>query len=199
MTRGALILASGSAARQQMLAQAGLQFDVVPADVDEDLIRERLTGSATHRDMAVALAEAKACAVAVKYPHATVIGADQILSFRNQVMSKPGSREGARKTLFALQGGTHQLFSAVTVASGDRVLWRTVSTATLAMRSLSTHDVESYLDEVGDRIFGCVGAYQIEGPGIRLFERIEGDHFTIMGMPLLPLLGALREIESMSA
>ncbi len=195
MTRGGLILASGSAARQQMLAHAGLRYDVVLADVDEDLVRERLTGSATHRDMAVALAEAKASAVAVTHPDATVIGADQILSFRNQVLSKPGSREGARKTLVALQGDTHLLFSAVAVAVGDRVIWRTVSTATLAMRSLSANDIESYLNEAGDRIFGCVGAYQIEGPGIRLFERIDGDHFTIMGMPLLPLLGALRDIE----
>jgi septum formation protein len=189
MKRMPIILASGSAARKQMLTQAGLHFEVVPADVDEDHIRE----------MAVALAEAKALAVAVKHPGATVIGADQILSFREQVWSKPGSRDGARKTLAALQGGTHQLFSAVALASGDRVAWRTVMTATLAMRSLSRHDVECYLDEVGDHIFGCVGAYQIEGPGIRLFERIEGDHFTIMGMPLLPLLGALRQIESVSA
>ena len=199
MTRRPIILASGSAARKQMLTLAGLHFEVVPADVDEDHIRERLVGSATHRDMAVALAEAKALAVAVKHPGATVIGADQILSFREQVWSKPGSRDGARKTLAALQGGTHQLFSAVALASGDRVAWRTVMTATLAMRSLSRHDVECYLDEVGDHIFGCVGAYQIEGPGIRLFERIDGDYFTIMGMPLLPLLGALRQIESVSA
>lgn len=187
-----LILASGSVARRQMLSNAGLVFDVVPADIDEDGLRDHLMPTALHQEIAVALAEAKSRAVAAAHPGALVIGADQILSTGELILSKPGTRAGARDTLRTLRGREHWLHSGVALALDDRVLWNTVESATLTMRNISDADVEEYLDAAGDVIFGCVGAYQIEGPGVRLFEHVGGDHFTIMGMPLLPLLAQLR-------
>ncbi len=192
MSAARLVLASGSVARRQMLANAGLLFDVMPAEIDEDRLRDDVTGPASHSAIAVALAEAKALAVAAANPDAVVIGSDQILSMGKQMLSKPGSRAGARETLRQLRGTTHWLHSGVALASSDRVLWQVVESATLTMRDFSDAELEDYLDVAGEGIFGCVGAYQIEGAGIRLFERVEGDHFTIMGMPLLPLLAELR-------
>ncbi len=195
MTGRRLILASGSAARRQMLSNAGLSFDVVPADIDEESVREVMGPSAPHPQFAAVLAETKALSVAAAHPGAIVAGADQILSTGNAILSKPGSREGARETLRLLRGRTHWLHSAVALATGDDLIWRTVETAALSMRDLTDDDIERYLDAAGDDIFGCVGAYQIEGVGIRLFDRVAGDHFTIMGMPLLPLLNQLRRLD----
>jgi septum formation protein len=175
-----------------MLSNAGLVFDVVPADIDEDRLRNDFIGTASHSEIAAELAAAKALAVAASHPGAVVIGSDQILSTGETILSKPGSRTGARDTLRLLRGRAHWLHSAVAVAIYDRVVWRAVESATLTMRTLSDAGLEDYLDVAGESIFGCVGAYQIEGAGIRLFERVEGNHFTIMGMPLLPLLAELR-------
>ncbi|OYW55794.1 MAG: hypothetical protein B7Y80_04545 [Hyphomicrobium sp. 32-62-53] len=194
-----LILASGSAARRQMLLNAGLAFDVVPADIDEDSVRDVMIASAPHPQIAVVLAETKALSVAAAHPGAIVIGSDQILSTGDDILSKPGSREGARETLRTLSGRTHWLHAAVAVAVGDDLRWRTVESAALTMRDLSDADIERYLDAAGSGIFGCVGAYQIEGAGVQLFERVAGDHFTIMGMPLLPLLGQLRRMDEVAA
>jgi septum formation protein len=190
-----LILASGSAARRQMLSNAGLSFDVVPADIDEEAVREVMGATAPHPQIAAVLAETKALSVAAAHLGAIIAGADQILSTGEAILSKPGSREGARETLRLLRGRTHWLHSAVALAAGDNLIWRTVETAALSMRDLTDDDIERYLDAAGEDIFGCVGAYQIEGVGIRLFDRVAGDHFTIMGMPLLPLLNQLRRLD----
>lgn len=194
-----LILASGSAARRQMLANAGLVFDVVPADIDEDAVRDVMMEAAPHQQIAVVLAETKALSAAAAHSGAIVVGSDQILSTGERILSKPGSREGARETLRMLRGRTHWLHSAVAVAVDDDLVWRTVETATLTMRDVRDEEIERYLDAAGQSIFGCVGAYQIEGAGIRLFERVVGDHFTIMGMPLLPLLRQLRRMDGVPA
>ena len=195
MTGVRLVLASGSAARRAMLSHAGLTFDVRPADVDEDGLRDSLDGKASHPDIAAALAVLKATTVARVVPDALVIGCDQILSTGPAMLSKPGSREGCRDTLRTLQARTHWLHSGVAIALGGDVVWQLVDTAELSMRALDDDAIERYLDAAGTDIFGCVGAYQIEGAGIRLFERIRGDHFTIMGLPLLPLLAELRRLE----
>lgn len=194
-----LILASGSAARRQMLANAGLVFDVIPADIDEDSVRDVMMGTVPHQQIAVVLAETKALSVAAMHPDAVVIGSDQVLSTGDTILSKPGSREGARATLRALSGRTHWLHSAVAIAVGDDLKWRTVESAALTMRALTDADIERYLDDAGEGIFGCVGAYQIEGAGVRLFEHVAGDHFTIMGMPLWPLMGQLRRMDEVAA
>ncbi len=196
MTAQRLILASGSAARRRMLDDAGVMFEVVPAAVDEDRLTEDLLRRVVaHENIALALAEAKALVVSDRHPQALVIGSDQVLSTGDKILSKPGSREGARETLRRLRGKTHKLHSAVAVAIGKKVVWSTVNSATLHMKDLSEEDLQRYLDAAGESIYGCVGAYQIEGLGAALFEAVEGDHFTIMGMPLLPLLAELSRLE----
>ncbi|MGE5265990.1 MAG: Maf family protein [Deltaproteobacteria bacterium] len=195
MTARRLILASGSAARRGMLENAGLRFDVVPAAIDEDRLTKKLAGRAPHEDIAVSLAQAKALAVSARNGDALVVGSDQILSTGDDILSKPGSREGALETLRRLRGRTHMLYSGVALASNDAVIWHTVGTAKLKMRSLTDAEIARYLDAAGEGIFGCVGAYQIEGLGAGLFETIEGDRFTIMGLPLVPLLAELRRLE----
>jgi septum formation protein len=155
--------------------------------------------TAPHPQIAMVLAESKALSVAAAHPGATVIGSDQILSTGDNILSKPGSRAGARDTLRTLSGRTHWLHSAVAVAVGDDLTWRTVESAALTMRDLSETEIEAYLDAAGAGIFGCVGAYQIEGAGVQLFERVAGDHFSIMGMPLLPLLAQLRRMDEVAA
>jgi septum formation protein len=197
MVRRRLILASGSAARRQMLTSAGLNFEAIPAHLDEEALRDRLlsrTPPPGHDAIAAVLAEEKARDVAKADPSALVIGSDQILSTGDAILAKPGSRQGARATLQALRGRTHWLHSAVMLHSGGATLWSTVATATLHVRAFSDAALDAYLDAAGADIYGCVGAYQIEGAGVRLFDAIEGDHFTIMGMPLLPLLAELRRL-----
>jgi septum formation protein len=176
-----------------MLRNAGLDFAAVPASVDERAIEDRLVaGGASPGEIALALAEAKAADVAAAQPAAIVIGADQTLEADGARWHKPASRAEARVQLLALAGRTHHLRSAVALVRGGTVTWRHVETAALTMRAFGPADVDAYLDRVGDRALSSVGAYQIEGPGIRLFERIAGDYFTILGLPLLPLLARLR-------
>ncbi|MCU0954268.1 MAG: Maf family protein [Hyphomicrobium sp.] len=199
MTAQRLILASGSAARRSMLSAAGLNFNAVPAAIDEDHLMQQLAGRASHPNIAVYLAEAKALDVSGRSGDALVIGSDQILSTGDDILSKPGSREGAVETLRKLRGRMHMLYSAVALAANEAVIWQTVDTAKLKMRSLSDNDIARYLDAAGEDIFGCVGAYQIEGLGAGLFETVEGDRHTIMGMPLVPLLKELRRREGPSS
>ena len=188
-----IVLASQSATRVAVLRGAGLDFRAVPADVDERGIEDRLVAVGTApADIALALAEAKALAVAADHPDALVIGADQTLDAGGQRWHKAVSLEGARAQLLQLSGRTHHLRSAVVGVRGDDVRFRDVATAALTMRTFGPAEVDAYLAEVGAIACTSVGAYQIEGPGIRLFERIEGDHFTILGLPLLPLLDWLR-------
>ncbi|MBA2126131.1 septum formation protein Maf [Hyphomicrobium methylovorum] len=191
-----LILASGSAARRSMLEAAGLTFRVVPADVDEPAIRT--AAEASGKDVSPAaiaglLASEKAQAVSRAYPEALVIGADQVLAFENRILSKEHSISGARQTLLELRGKSHMLVSAVALARNGAVVWQSSDTAKLTMRNFSTAFLESYLENSGERILSCVGCYELEGLGVQLFERIEGDYFTILGLPLLPLLACLRD------
>ena len=187
------MLASGSPIRAELLKRAGVAFAVEVAPVDEAEIRNALKADgATAEETAEALAEAKALRVARRRPDDLVIGADQILDVDGDWLEKPGTTGGARIQLGQLSGRTHRLISAVVVALGGARAWAHVDVAHLSMRALDAPAIDSYLAEAGPEILGCVGCYQIESIGVRLFERIEGDHFTILGLPLLPLVNFLR-------
>ena len=188
-----LILASTSAARIGLLRQAGLDFEAVGADVDERSLEEPLlAGGAIPSDVALALAEAKALSVSARFPDALVIGGDQVLDLDGERFVKPDGREAAKRQLGRLAGRTHRLRSGIALAQGGGIVWRHLSTATLSMRPLDEAALDRYLDRAGDAVTRSVGAYQLEGVGIQLFEAIDGDYFTILGLPLLPLLAALR-------
>ncbi len=190
-----LILASASRARRDMLAAAGLAFQVVPADVDEPAIRESLlAGNAAigAAEMAMALACAKAAEVGERHVDAHVIGADQVLVLGDRLFEKPGNVAEARAQLLDLRGKTHQLCSAVALATGGRIAWSCLARARMTMRDFSETFLDAYLARVADQVTQSVGAYQLEGLGLQLFENIEGDYFTILGLPLLPLLAELR-------
>ncbi len=190
-----MILASASAGRRRILTDAGLDVETVAPGLDERALEAPLDeGNVTPEDRAQILAEAKAAAVSEMHPDALVIGADQILSLGDEILHKPADMEEARRRLLALSGKTHQLSSAVVLASRGAAIWRHVGVAHLTMRKLDPGFVGRHLSAVGDAALSSVGAYQVEGPGIQLFEKIEGDHFTIIGLPLLPLLSRLREL-----
>lgn len=188
-----IILASGSPFRRKMLEDAGVAFEQIRPEIDERAVEEAVSGSGlTPADLAEILAEAKAIAVSELHPDALVIGSDQTLSLGEEVLHKPADMEEARRRLLALSGRTHELNSAVVLAQNGSAIWRHVSTARLTMRELEPGFIGRHLASVGDKALSSVGAYQIEGEGIQLFEKIEGDHFTIVGLPLLPLLAELR-------
>ncbi len=187
-----LILASGSAARQVMLRQAGLNFDILPASLHEaKLLQDRALESPAEK--ALFLAREKALNVSREIPEALVIGSDQILCLGEIIFSKANSRGDALEKLRMLSGHTHRLISGVAVARDGRVLWDHADHADLTMRVLDEDFLRAYADAAGDALTSCVGAYQIEGAGAWLFSKVVGDFFTIMGMPLLPLLGYLYE------
>jgi septum formation protein len=186
-----LILASQSRARQSLLANAGIAFEAVPADIDERAM-QKSSGLTAPDNIALLLAREKALFVSAGNPGRMVVGADQTLAFGNRLFSKPTGRAQASEQLRALAGQTHQLCSAVAVARDGKILFAEISIARMSMRPLSGDEIRSYLDEAGDAVTTSVGAYQLEGLGVHLFERIEGDHFTILGLPLLPLLAFLR-------
>lgn len=186
-----LILASGSAARRQMLAAAGVPFRVVPADVDEAAVRAGL-GDTEPAEVARVLARAKAEAVSRQHPAALVIGADQVLALGQQVHAKAPDVAAARRVLSALAGRTHRLISAVALAEGGAIAWSHADSAALTMRSLSDAFLDDYLARAGERVLASVGCYELEGLGVQLLERVDGDYFTVLGLPLLPLLAALR-------
>jgi septum formation protein len=191
MTR--IVLASASASRASLLVNAGIVFATTPPDLDERAVEAPLAASkASPQDIAAALAEAKALAVAGREGDAFVIGADQVLAAMGERWNKPATIAEARDQLTALSGHVHELHSAVAVARKGSIAWRHSETARLVMRALSSAEIDAYLDRVGDKALTSVGAYQIEGPGIQLFETIEGDYFAILGLPLLPLLTYLR-------
>jgi septum formation protein len=190
-----LVLASGSATRRAMLEAAGVAFEVIPADVDECAIRDRLLaadGDVPRAQIAEALARAKAERVSADHRGALVIGSDQILAIGAEMLEKPASLDDARASLVKLRGAGHALHSSVALAENGACTWITTRSADLVMREFSDAALDAYLEYVGTSILGSVGAYQIEGPAIQLFERVDGDHFTILGMPLLPLLAELR-------
>ena len=186
-----LILASQSRARQALLANAGIDFEAVPADIDERAVQQasRLTAPG---EIAVLLAREKSLFVSAKHPDRFVVGADQTLALGSRLFSKPAGRAQAAEQLSALAGRTHELHSAVAVARDGKRLFADVSSARMTMRRLGEAEIGAYLDEAGGAVTSSVGAYQLEGLGVHLFERIEGDHFTILGLPLLQLLAFLR-------
>jgi septum formation protein len=186
-----LILASGSKARKAMLTQAGLVFDVIPADIDEAAVLKNLQGKLPPEEIAAELARRKALAVASDNQETLVIGADQMLVCAGRIYSKAKTKEEARENLKNLRGRTHQLISAVCVAHGDEIMWSHTDTASLTMRGFDDDFFNDYMDAAGDALLNSVGGYELEGLGATLFERTEGDYFTILGLPLLPLLGFL--------
>jgi len=186
-----LVLASRSAARRAMLAAAGIPVELTIADVDERGVEAR-AGPLSASEAAVLLAREKARVVAAKIDGRFVVGGDQTLVLGDRRFSKPADRAAAREQLRALSGRTHELHSAVAVARDGRVVFSHVDTARLTMRSLSEKFLDVYLDTMGPEASASVGAYQLERLGVHLFERIEGDHFTILGLPLLALLAFLR-------
>jgi septum formation protein len=186
-----LILASQSRARQMLLANAGISFEAVPADIDERAVQEN-SGLSAPGEIAGLLAREKALFVSSKNPGRYVVGADQTLALGNRLFSKPSGRAQAADQLRLLSGGTHELHSAVAVARDGKVVFSDVSIARMTVRLLDESGIAAYLDEAGQAVTTSVGAYQLEGLGVHLFERIEGDHFTILGLPLLPLLKFLR-------
>jgi len=190
-----LILGSGSRFRRAMLENAGLSVEVDPPRIDERAVEQSVAHSGvTPGELAEILAEAKAVEVSERNPGRLVIGCDQTMALEDRLFHKPGDMEDARRHLLALAGRTHQLNSAVVLARDGAALWRHVSVARLTMRPLDPAFIGRHLARVGDKALESVGAYQIEGEGIQLFDRIEGDHFTIVGLPLLPLLAELRRM-----
>jgi septum formation protein len=193
-----LILASTSRIRSELLIKAGLAFEALRPEVDEDALKASAKGLAPG-DLARSLAAAKAVSVANRRPDAMVIGADQILNLEGRVFDKPGSREEARRHLLELSGRSHVLETAICCAKARDVVWQHLGRATLTMRSFSESFLDGYLDRMGPEVVTSVGGYKLEGLGAQLFESIEGDYFTILGLPLLPLLDFLRRKEVLPA
>lgn len=193
MTAPPVVLASASAIRASVLRHAGIEIEVMPADVDEGTLKQSMRAErAAAADCAIALAILKAQAVSQRRPGALVIGADQMLECDGTWFDKPGDRAQAAAQLRVLRGKTHQLIAAAAVVRDGAVLWRHVEPARLTVRSFSDGFLDAYLAAVGDAVCQSVGAYQLEGIGVQLFSHIDGDHFTILGLPLLPLLEFLR-------
>jgi septum formation protein len=192
------VLASGSAVRRKLLEAGGIPVEARPASIDERAI-EAAAPSEDPSAVAALLARAKALRVAADVPGRLVVGADQTLALGRRRFDKPADRAAARAQLQALAGRTHELHAAVAVARGRNVLFEHVGVARLTVRPLSDTFLDRYLDAAGAAVTASVGAYQVEGIGVHLFERIEGDHFTILGLPLLPLLAYLRAEGSLAA
>ena len=189
-----LVLASGSATRRVMLEAAGLSIVTDPPDVDERLIKEDCrTKNLSARETSLVLAIAKAAQVGPRHPGRIVLGADQMLECDGVWFDKPLDRAAAARQIALLSGRTHSLFSAIAAIRDGVMIWRTIESAELVVRQLSTEFIESYLDRIGDAVFSSVGGYQVEGLGIQFFSIIRGEHSTILGMPLLPLLDFLRD------
>lgn len=187
-----LILASGSSTRRKLLEAAGIEFRVVPADVDEDAIRVCLGPDTRPERVAQILARAKSEEVSSRHPSALVIGADQVLALGDTIYTKAPDIAAARRTLRSLAGRSHRLLAAVSIAKGGAETWCHLEAAMLAMRDFTDEFLDDYVSRAGDRVCASVGAYELEGRGIQLFEAINGDYFTILGLPLLPLMAELR-------
>ncbi|MBI1186439.1 MAG: septum formation protein Maf [Alphaproteobacteria bacterium] len=188
-----LVLASASAIRASLLRGAGVAFEIDPANIDEDEVKRSMRAAgASPREQADALAALKAAHVSRRRP-GLVLGADQMLAIEGETLDKPADRAAARAHLHRLRGRTHQLMCAAAIAAEGAVVWRFVATPTLRMRMFSDEFMEDYLDRVGEAALKSVGAYQLEGLGAQLFEQVDGDYFSVLGLPLLPLLAFLRE------
>ncbi len=190
-----LILASSSASRQMLMRNAGLTFSAIPANIDERALDEKLEREGARPEtVALELAKAKALFVSTLHPQALVLGCDQTMSLGARVYHKPATMKEAEAHLLSLSGQVHRLNSAAALVQHGEVIWETVSSAELKVRELSAEFVSRHLKRVGERALSSVGAYQLEGEGIQLFTSIDGDYFTILGLPLLPLLTKLRDL-----
>ncbi|PPJ45130.1 Maf-like protein [Rhizobium sp. KAs_5_22] len=188
-----LVLASASPSRRMLMENAGLNFQAIAAQIDERAVEREIEHRALGPgELALELASSKALEVSSRFPHALVIGCDQTMSLGSQVFHKPADRDAARANLRLLRGKTHRLNSGVVLVRDGREIWRHLSTADLSMRKFSDAFLEDYLVRCRDDVMKSVGCYQLEGIGIQLFNSISGDYFTILGLPLLPLLGQLR-------
>ncbi len=192
MPTSSLILASASLSRRQLLANAGLAFEVEPSGIDEDEVKRSLLAErASPQEIAEKLAEMKALQVSARNPEAMVVGGDSTLACNGRLFDKPPSLEAARKQLMTLRGQTHELFSSVVVARGGVRLWHWNERARLTMRPFNEAFLDAYLLRAGESVLTSVGAYRLEDLGAHLFSRVDGDYFTILGLPLLPLLSFL--------
>ena len=189
--KDSLILASQSRARQMLLTNAGIAFEAVPADIDERAVQQA-SGLTAPSDIAALLAREKALWVSSRQVSKYVIGADQTLALGDRLFSKPAGRAQAAEQLRALAGRAHELHSAIAVARDGKILFAEIAIARMTMRALDEAGIDAYLDAAGEAVTSSVGTYQLERLGVHLFECIEGDHFTILGLPLLPLLAFLR-------
>jgi len=189
--RQPLILASQSAVRKSLLVNAGIAVETVPADIDERAIQQT-SGLTEPGRIAGLLAGEKATFISAKYPGRYVVGADQTLALGEQLFSKPADRAAAAAQITTLSGQAHALHSAVSVVKDGVILFSHVSVARMTMRPLTEREIAAYIEEAGNAVTSSVGAYQLERTGVHLFDRIDGDHFTLRGLPLLPLLGFLR-------
>jgi septum formation protein len=190
-----LILASTSRFRRRMLETAGLDFRVVPPDVDEPALRAVVKAKNANlgpSEVAEVLARAKAERVSSKEPDAFVLGADQVLALEGDMFEKPANLSQAHQHLLRLRGKSHQLHTAAAIATGGSTIWCHVEQVTLVMRDFSHQFLQRYLADVGPAICDTVGAYELDGPGVQLFERADGDYFTVIGLPLLHILAELR-------
>lgn len=190
-----LILASSSPFRRMLMENAGLHFQAIAADIDERAIEAPLERNGAGPDaVALVLSKAKAKEVSDRFPGSIVIGSDQTMSLGDQVFHKPKTMADAESHLSTLSGQTHRLHSAIALARNGDIIWEHVSHADLTMRALSADFIHRHLGRVGEKALSSVGAYQLEGEGLQLFSKIEGDYFTIVGLPMLPLLQQLREL-----
>ncbi|MBK5566827.1 Maf-like protein [Ensifer sp. 2YAB10] len=195
-----LVLASASPFRRALLENAGLVFEAKAARIDERALEKPLEDAgAAPEAVALALAEAKARDVVRHFGDALVIGSDQTMSLEARVYHKPKDMAEAARHLLSLSGKTHRLNSAIVLMRGEEVVWRHVSSAHMTVRPLTADFIERHLQRVGEKALSSVGAYQLEGEGIQLFDKIEGDYFTILGLPMLPLLAKLRELGTIDA
>ncbi|MBW8755046.1 MAG: Maf family protein [Sphingomonadales bacterium] len=188
-----IVLASQSTSRREMLSAAGVDFTACPAHLDERALETGLAGAAPDA-VALALAEAKALAVSCERPDALVLGSDSLVEVEGRRFDKPASREDAARHLRFFSGKTMHLHSAAALARRGEVVWKHAAMASLQVIAMSESFIETYLDAEWPAVAGCVGVFRIEARGVQLFESIAGDHFTVLGMPLLPVLGALREL-----
>ena len=195
-----IILASASLSRAQLLRSVGVAFEVEPANIDEDAIKERISRTGASPDtIAIELAEHKAKMVSSTHLHDLVIAGDQILWFDGDLISKCGTMDEARSLLVRLRGRSHTLIGGLALARGGEILWRHSSRAELIMRDFSDGFLERYLDREGTRLLGSVGCYRLEGEGAQLFDAIDGSYFAILGLDMLPLLRALRAHKAIAA